>query len=285
MGTDARSEGRGHRVMIVFGFLIVGLLACIAFYCALRLRGRDIDTIGESSQSASSLPADDVEMPREDPLSAGKAGLERPEEKQRMPVRAISSPVEIELVSPAADETRESVRFGIYRVKEPAGLRDAERTPLETLVLPEHPIISEGDLVWYDWDTHTVKVRPGLRERLNTEVGLDAPFVVVAKGTRCYLGAFSKSISSYIPRVPRCGVDRMHAFAECLPQDMIRIDGAPDDERIREALDAAGKLKRPAKCRIFWSASLRSPIPAKRSGTASPPERSWTWAQHKFATS
>ena len=78
------------------------------------------------------------------------------------------------------------------------------------------------------------------------------PFVVVAGGERVYLGAFWTHLSSYLPKFPVCYADpAILAIDADLPKSAIRIEapqieGQEDprgDARVREALEAAGKLK------------------------------------------
>src|SRR5262245_38253180 len=63
-----------------------------------------------------------------------------------------------------------------------------------------HTALDADDLVAYAWDSHTLRLRPGVRDRLRRDhlAGLvhGVPFAVVADGARCYDGVLTTSASS-----------------------------------------------------------------------------------------
>lgn len=119
------------------------------------------------------------------------------------------------------------------------------------------PVVTEMEVLAYDWQTHTVYVDSAVanrlwRERVGELVG-GSPFMVEAGGEVCYRGAFTTSVSS--TSVPSVVI--------LLPYWNIR-DGGPvglvlelgypspaffqgpdprEDPRVRTALARTGKLK------------------------------------------
>jgi hypothetical protein len=83
-------------------------------------------------------------------------------------------------------------RFAIYLVAVP-------NTDINKIILGDEPVLTAVDIVSYDWNTHTMELTDrGLHSIPATkEVGVHGkPFVVVADGQRCYIGAFWTAFSS-----------------------------------------------------------------------------------------
>ena len=57
-------------------------------------------------------------------------------------------------------------------------------------------ILTDADIVAYDWDTHTIALRPGLREQLLSELSGQWSFTAVTDGVVWYDGNFKSSMSS-----------------------------------------------------------------------------------------
>jgi hypothetical protein len=83
------------------------------------------------------------------------------------------------------------------------------------------------------------KVGNSLRTRLGTP--LDMPFVVIADGTRIYLGTFTSQISSIGPTGPFVYVEDISADDLFLRSPLSGSDPR-SDERIIKALSERGKL-------------------------------------------
>jgi hypothetical protein len=148
--------------------------------------------------------------------------------------------------------------FAIYRTAEIVALGPLLTGKLDWthVKLAAVPLISDGDLVAYDFTNHVMTVKPEVFRRLP---GSEVPFVVVADGERIYLGAFMAWQSSKTLCIPCIVPDAVRPpfdLAEkwnTLPID----DGFPpsyrsamctnpdprSDERIRRALTALNKLK------------------------------------------
>jgi hypothetical protein len=152
---------------------------------------------------------------------------------------------------PEPRPTVEKHRFALYLVADPLDVGAAAHPALERLHLAPEPVFTEKDLINYDWTTHTLTLKKGSCERLPAPSVWGVPFMVVAEGKRCYLGAFWSGLSSYMPRIPTIGTDPWMRPGP--KQDTIRIEAARvrdkagkqhdvrSDERIRKAL---GKLPR-----------------------------------------
>jgi hypothetical protein len=121
-------------------------------------------------------------------------------------------------------------------------------------------LIAANDIRSYDWTTHTLtlepKVREALHDRLLHEATLVAgvPFAVAIAGKTIYTGTFTSGFSSFQFATPVILSDGQGVDAK-LASDQLRIElGYPTakyfkgddprgDQRIREALKAAGKLR------------------------------------------
>ena len=131
-----------------------------------------------------------------------------------------------------------------------------ENYPLEGLVLDDTPLLTEKDIVFYDWQRQLIRLEPGAIKRLpriwNPPVVFGVPFVVVADGQRIYLGAFWTTVSSYMANMPTIVLETYSTYH--LPDDVFAIGGGgfvkkgekltcPNlDERVAEALRPLGKI-------------------------------------------
>ena len=81
----------------------------------------------------------------------------------------------------------------------------SETEDIGNMVIADEPLITEADIVFYDWDDHTIKLTAEATNRLiqtGYGNGMQVPFIVVAKGERIYFGAFWPGQSSYMPMFP-----------------------------------------------------------------------------------
>jgi len=160
-------------------------------------------------------------------------------------------------------------RFELYLVKKRHG--DLEKTELEA-----EPLLTEKDIVSYDWATHTMELTeegtkglPPAREMRT----VGKSFVVVADGQRCYRGAFWTPLSSISHPNPVILVTP-------LPARTVRIERAypsaksakgedpRSDARLLKVLRETGKLQRPeqgarAPLQIQLSSDTASPAVGK----------------------
>jgi hypothetical protein len=135
-------------------------------------------------------------------------------------------------------------RFAIYLVVDPIDAANPEGVDIEQLRLASEPVPTEQDIVEYEWDEHYVKLTPDARKRVPSPRSVwGLPFVVVADGHRCYLGAFWSFGSSYMPKVPR-----ITSTFSARPHDCIQIAPGPitgdkdprNDRRIRRVFQELG---------------------------------------------
>ena len=140
--------------------------------------------------------------------------------------------------------------FAIYRVAfetdrwDPATLGE-----LDTLLLVKEPVITDADILSYDFASHQMLVTRAALARLPRTSTWGVPFVVMADGQRIYLGAFGTAVSSSSIPVPTILVD-LRAYTNLLtidsdyPGDVFAHDPDPrSDERIRAALAGLKKLQ------------------------------------------
>jgi hypothetical protein len=129
------------------------------------------------------------------------------------------------------------------------------KADLSRLHLSEPPLISEADIISYDFSNHIITLKPEAFARIPTIAPVrGTPFVVVADGQRIYLGGFMTPISSFVLAVPSIMVGPSVSLPN-IPTNILVIDRAypspsfgvgPDprgDPRIKSALKALRKLK------------------------------------------
>lgn len=116
------------------------------------------------------------------------------------------------------------------------------------------PVLSDADIVEFDFDQQLMILKPEAKERLPRPDASGTAFVVVADGVPVYLGAFTTGFSSIPVFVPSITVDKAMLDTN-LPPNALQIDrGYPGprnlsdndprhDERIRKSLAALKKLK------------------------------------------
>jgi hypothetical protein len=140
-------------------------------------------------------------------------------------------------------------RFGLYLIT-----KDANE--LNKIELDSTPLITETDIINYNWTNHTMYITETAANRIPAiqQVGVNGkPFVIVADGKRAYRGAFWTSISS----VPYPSPVIVKDFSS-EPKTTIKIErrygpripsGGPeegpdprDNESIKKVLQELGKL-------------------------------------------
>ena len=127
--------------------------------------------------------------------------------------------------------------------QEPGGWKD--------LPLAREPIISDTDIVAYDFSKHAMRLKPQALKRLPPPSVAGTPFVVVVNGERIYPGAFYTSLSSIPCDVPVIVTDRA-AQNQTSRADVLLIEsGYPQPSSLEKDLrsdvrvrDALAKLKK-----------------------------------------
>jgi hypothetical protein len=141
--------------------------------------------------------------------------------------------------------------FAIYLIAGSPDARNLVQNPgqWKELALSNTPVISDVDVISYDFSKHAVRLRPEAIKRLPKPSVFGIPFVVVVNGDRIYPGAFYSSFSSVAFGLPGSVVSRPEPDA----QDVLNIERAypashavgvdpRSDERIRSALSSLKKL-------------------------------------------
>jgi len=133
------------------------------------------------------------------------------------------------------------------------------------------PLITEADILNYDFGTHTLRLTPEALARLPRPPASGKPFVVVTEGQRIYLGVFTTCLSSMSFAVPSITVDGRMIHTNQSPTAIVidrayptaQFGGGADprgDPRIRRALEKrvsmAGEVDVDA-----WLAEFRSLLP------------------------
>lgn len=157
----------------------------------------------------------------------------------------------------AATSQQAKHSFGIYLVKDgkftevgkdPYYLKSVH-VDLHASELLEEPVISDRDIVEYNWTTHTVKISSSAAARIPRPDSFGIPFIVVADGHRCYVGGFWTSTSSVAcPSRPIIDVEEARGGIFRIergwyPVETQQGEDPRNDTRIYECLKALGKLK------------------------------------------
>ena len=97
-----------------------------------------------------------------------------------------------------------SVSFGIYLVSSNVDARVFARTPerWKSVPLEAEPIISDQDILVYDFSKHAMQLTPAALKRLPRPPVTGTPFVVVVNGERIYPGVFYTHVSSITCNLP-----------------------------------------------------------------------------------
>jgi len=150
-------------------------------------------------------------------------------------------------VSLAQQETQ--FLFAIY-VSE-TSLWNPPHNPDEIKMTPT-PLLTDKDLVSYDWATHVMTINTNTIQRLPVfRYGMQCSnIVVVANGQRCYVGSFiggEDSISpDSVPHIRISGTSHQRRLMNAtLRIEFVRRLDAGDprnDSRVHDALKKAGKL-------------------------------------------
>jgi len=130
-------------------------------------------------------------------------------------------------------------RFALYLVKK-------RHTELEKAELADEPLLTERDIVRYDWATHTMEMTEEGVKKLPRVGTRGKAFVIVADGQRCYRGAFWTPISSIShpnPVVLPFG-GRMRKIERAYPSaEFAKGDDPRSDSRLLNVLKEVGKLR------------------------------------------
>lgn len=156
------------------------------------------------------------------------------------------------VTSLAATQKQDTV--AIYLFASSVNARSLVREQWKNLPLSSEPVISEADILAYDFAKHALKLKPEALKRLPRPPVEGTPFVVVVNGERIYPGAFYNNISSMPYSLPVIVVNR-GAQSGTSDVDVVLIERAypvqhakgsdlRSDVRIRGAL---GKLKKLAE--------------------------------------
>ena len=157
--------------------------------------------------------------------------------------------------SPPAAESGSSSPMGVPRTNSSStSTDDPSAHSFEIRDSDGRPIVTDRQIVSYDWKTHRITLKPGMKVEPPAKEGQyivsGIPFAIAADGVVCYAGVFTTSFSSISQSVP---VINLHPLEK--EEDILRIElGYPseqffrgvdprDDRRIRAAWTALGKLK------------------------------------------
>jgi hypothetical protein len=144
--------------------------------------------------------------------------------------------------------------FAIYLIAGSVDARVFAQEPgrWKDLPLAHEPIISDADIVAYDFSKHAMRLKPEALKRLPLPSVVGTPFVVVVNGERIYPGAFYTGASSIPCDVPVILIDRA-AQNQTSRADVLLIESAypqrsslgrdlRSDVRVRDALAKLKKL-------------------------------------------
>ncbi len=142
-----------------------------------------------------------------------------------------------------AAEGRKGVEFYLLK-DEGLNFETARTMSLADLVLQDKPWIASDDILRYDWSSHCIYLKrdiPSGPKRIDLR---GTPFVVMADGERCYLGAIWAMESSFlpmgnVPMIPNLRIGQKDLLAidlfSALEKGQRRVD-VRDDPRVAKAL-------------------------------------------------
>jgi hypothetical protein len=157
-----------------------------------------------------------------------------------------------------AAERRPGVEFYLLK-DEGLNFETARKMPLADLALQDKPWIASEDILRYDWSSHCIYLTKDVPigwKRIDLR---GTPFVVVAEGQRCYLGALWSLISSFLPmgNVPMIHNVGMSGQKDLVALDLMsalekgqrRVD-VRDDPRVAKALRRQGQFHAGLQCSL-----------------------------------
>ncbi len=157
-----------------------------------------------------------------------------------------------------AAEARPGVNFYLLKDGE-MHFESARKMPLAQLVLQDKPWIASEDIQRYDWSSHCVYLKKDVSIAWNRINLRGTPFVVVADGQRCYLGALWSLISSF---APEGNAALIHGLGTGGQKDLLALDlmsvlrkgesriDVRDDPRVAKALRRQGKFHAGLQCSL-----------------------------------
>jgi hypothetical protein len=157
-----------------------------------------------------------------------------------------------------AAEARPGVNFYLLK-DEGMDFETARNMPLADLVLQDKPWIASEDIQRYDWSSHCLYLKKDVSIAWNRINLRGTPFVVVADGRRCYLGALWSLISSFVPEGNAAVI---HGVGTSGQKDLLALDlmsvlrkGEPrvdvrDDPRVAKALRRQGQFHAGLRCSL-----------------------------------
>jgi len=144
--------------------------------------------------------------------------------------------------------------FAVYLITGSPDARELARSPgqWKEVALSSAPVISEVDIISYDYSKHAMRLRPEAIKRLPKPTVFGTPFVLVVNGDRIYPGAFYSSVSSIPCALPVIVVDSPERD-QARERDVLYIErayppshavgaDARSDKRIESALSSLKKL-------------------------------------------
>ncbi|WP_010251004.1 M56 family metallopeptidase [Acetivibrio cellulolyticus] len=146
----------------------------------------------------------------------------------------------------------------IYLVKGSNQKYTSEVADLASLELENEPLLSKDDIISYNWDLHSVKIKN--TGKITNEL-LQRRFVVVADGEKIYQGAFWSALYSMVP--PEIGVylDRLDEKSEqlilslgsfCVGGEIQpNVKAVLDNMIVKGTLEREGKLFKPYNPKNF----------------------------------
>lgn len=133
-------------------------------------------------------------------------------------------------------------RFALYLVK-------TQHADLAATKLESRPLLTEQDVVSYDWQTHALTLtEAGVKKLRSVQVEVFGKrFVIVADGRRCYKGALWTQLSSISHDRPVIEVDDQEGvfkIQRAYPTGEFAVGEDPrSDPRILRTLTALDKIK------------------------------------------
>lgn len=159
-----------------------------------------------------------------------------------------------EEASPTLPLENASAEFAIYRVTEKVSAEDMIEANVSDLALDDAPFIAADEIIAYVWETHELTLTGSAYRRLSKLEGFalqspGLPFVACVGNEPIYGGVLWTSLSSVsfggisIDLYPAAQEHPLPIQAGYPSPDWFTGEDLRADPRIRQALEAAGKLQ------------------------------------------
>jgi hypothetical protein len=182
-------------------------------------------------------------------------------EAQRQLAETVLAPQVYALLKKHADDADAEVRTRVREILDTVGVTILASAPVRSSVTPAAtasiPVVSDADIVSYNWDTHTVQLTVAAFKRLQQAEVTARSFTLVVGKETCYSGLLGEAVR-FMSSAPSAPVlYTISTGDKTMPENSFTINGPHNgvkdprpDDRLFRVLAASGRLT--------WSAGLEA---------------------------